>query len=86
MQVTVCAPSTSYEPFDSHQFIRTSLPVNSQFAGLDRWNSTLLSFDDFRRCQTTSRKLFPRRHSRAEKMLFGKTFTLGRRPSGFKCP
>jgi hypothetical protein len=29
------------------QFVRTSLPVHSQFAGLDRWNSTHISFDDY---------------------------------------
>lgn len=60
--ITFCPPSTSFEHYDQHQFVRLSRPVGVRYAGGDRWeNPSGLSFDDFRVCQTSSRKLFASR-------------------------
>jgi len=60
--ITLCPPSSSFVQFAPHQFVRPNRPVGVRYAGGDRWESTSgLSFDDYRSCQTTSKKLFASR-------------------------
>jgi hypothetical protein len=60
--ITLCPPSSSFTHFAPHQFVRPNRPVGARYAGGDRWENTSgLSFDDYSRCQTTSKKLFASR-------------------------